>query len=267
MESKAFNPDSYWDNRLSKIQGLEGVGFKKLGPSFNKWAYRVRRHVFLKQVKVLNLNMENAQVLDIGSGTGFYIKAWSDLNCKKITGVDITPTAVNNLKNTFSGSKFYQSDIGDVNFNQEKIYENYDAISSMDVLFHIIDDQRFEQAVKNISSILKPGGYFIYSDAYLQKETVRGESQVLRTKDYLIKTFKENNLELVTMKPFMFFTDKPTDTKNPLLKLFWFCLENGLYILPFMGHILGPLIYPAEILAVDHLEKSPTSKFTIFRKK
>ena len=267
MENKAFNPDLYWEDRLHKIKGLEGVGFKKLGPSFNKWAYKVRRHVFMKQVPKLNVKFNECNVLDIGSGTGFYIDAWNELNAKKVTGVDITPTSVDNLKKTFPKNHFFLSDIGDVNFNNSNQYEQYDIISSFDVLFHIVDDARFEQSIRNIGSILKPGGYFVYSDFYLHGETIRGESQVSRSKKYLMDIFEKNGFELVTLKPFMYYTNKPVDTNNPLIKFYWFLLENGLYVLPFMGHIMGPLIYPFEILAVDNFKDSPTTEFTIFRKK
>lgn len=267
MESKTFNPDSYWDDRLHKIKGLEGVGFKKLGPSFNKWAYKVRKQVFLKQVKALGATLEKANVLDIGSGTGFYIQIWRELGAKKITGVDITPTAVSNLKTTFPENDFFLSDIGAVDFNKGGQYGTYDQVSCMDVLFHIVDDQRFEQSVANIASVIKPGGHFIYSDFYLHGDVIRGESQVSRSKKYLMDVFEKNNLELVTFKPFMYYTNKPVDTKNPIIKAFWFLLENGLYVLPFMGHVMGPLMYPFEMMAVNNRKESPTTEFTIFRKK
>lgn len=267
MENIKFNPKQYWDERLDTIKGLEGVGFKKLGQPFNKWAYKVRKHVFLKQVKKLPLDFKKINVLDIGSGTGFYIQVWKELGAQKITGVDITPTAVKNLKTTFPNQHFFLSDIGDKNFNENKEYETYDLISAMDVLFHIVDDKRFEDSVANISSITKPGGYFVYSDFYLHGEAQRGESQVSRSKEYLMNLFEKNNFELVVFKPFMYYTNKPVDTKNPLIKIFWFFLENGLYVLPFMGHILGAIMYPFEILAVNNCKESPTTEFTIFRKK
>ena len=267
MESQAFNPDNYWEDRLHKISGLEGVGFKKLGMSFNKWAYKVRKQVFLKQVKLLDIKFSEANVLDIGSGTGFYIQTWQDIGVKNITGVDITPTSVTNLKKIFPTHSFFQSDIGDTHFNQSGQYGSFDLISAMDVLFHIVDDNRFEQSITNISSILKSGGYFIYSDNFLNKETIRSKSQVSRSKKYLIDIFAKNNLELVMLKPFMYFTNTPIDSNNILLKANWFLLENGLYVFPFMGNIIGPLMYPIEMLLVNTFKESPTTEFTIFRKK
>lgn len=266
MTDKTFNPDNYWEDRLHKISGLEGVGFKKLGPSFNKWAYKVRKQVFLQEVAKLPIHFETASVLDIGSGTGFYIQAWRELKAKDITGVDITPTSVENIKKTFPQHNFFQSDIGDAHFNAKGQYKQYDIISSIDVLFHIVDDKRFEQSIANISSLLKPGGYFIYSDNFLKTETVRGESQVSRSKKYLLPVFENNGFKLEVLKPFMYLTNKPIDSQNPLLKAYWTLLENGLYILPFMGHVAGPALYPLELFLVNRAKDSPTTEFAIFKK-
>jgi 2-polyprenyl-3-methyl-5-hydroxy-6-metoxy-1,4-benzoquinol methylase len=267
MEDKKFNPDSYWEDRLHKISGLEGVGFKKLGQSFNKWAYKVRKKVFDKQLKKLGLNFNQSSVLDIGSGTGFYIQAWRELGCTSITGVDITPTSVENLKKTFPKQHFFQCDIGDTAFNTNAQFARYDMVSAMDVLFHIVDDKRFEQSVKNISSLINKNGYFIYSDNFLKAPTKRGESQVSRSNDYLMKVFSENGFEVVVHKPFMYLTNAPIDSTNVFLKAHWFLLENFLYVLPFMGHIIGPCMYPLEMLLVNTADKSPTTEFVIFRKK
>lgn len=266
MKDKDFNPDLYWEDRLHTISGLEGVGFKKLGPSFNKWAYKVRKRVFMKTLSAMNLPLNTSKVLDVGSGTGFYIQAWRELNAKEITGLDISATAVENLKNTFKQHLFFQSDIGEKEFNKNANFETYDLISSMDVLFHIVDDNRFEQAIANISSIIQPGGYFIYSDNFLNSETKRGESQVSRNKDYLMQVFEKNSFKLVRLQPFMVITNSPIDSKNPLMKLYWFLLENALYVMPFLGHILGPVLYPIEMLLVNNLKDSPSTEFAIFQK-
>lgn len=48
--------------------------FKKLGQSFNKWAYKVRRKVFDREVSRLPVNLAKTNVLGVGSGTGFTYK-------------------------------------------------------------------------------------------------------------------------------------------------------------------------------------------------
>lgn len=267
MNQTSFNPDNYWENRLHTLGGLEGVGFKKLGPSFNKWAYRIRKQVFLKTARSLAVDYSAANVLDIGSGTGFYIQAWGELGAPSITGVDITATAVENLKTVFPKQHFFKSDIGDVAFNSAGEYSKYNLVSAMDVLFHIVDDARFEQAIQNIASLVEPGGYFFYSDNYLHGPTRRGESQVNRSKDYLDKVFSANGFEQVVRKPFMYLTNSPIDSSNPVLKSYWFLLENTLYVAPFLGHVAGPLLYPFEMMAVGMAAESPTTELAVYRKK
>jgi SAM-dependent methyltransferase len=266
MKENAFNPNAYWEDRLHTISGLEGVGFKKLGPAFNKWAYKVRKKVFMKALQGMRLNFKSLNAIDIGSGTGFYIQAWRELMVKDITGADISRTAVENLRQTFKQHTFHQIDIGDKDYNAQAQLPQVDLVSSMDVLFHIVDDVRFEQAIANISGLLKEGGYFIYSDNFLHGNVSRGESQVSRTKAYLVEVFEKNKLQLVQRQPFMYLTNSPIDSKNPLLKAYWFLLENTLYMMPFLGNLIGAALYPFELFLVNRLRESPTTEFAIFQK-
>ena len=48
----------------------------------------------------------------------------------------------------------------------------FQAISAYDVLFHIVDDARYERAIQNISALLSPGGVFFFSDLFLHGETL-----------------------------------------------------------------------------------------------
>jgi SAM-dependent methyltransferase len=264
---KPFDPGTYWEQRLSTTGGLKGVGFKKLGTSFNNWAYRVRRHVFKKEVASLGIDFTKATVLDIGSGTGVYVDLWRKFGVKSITGLDITKVAVKQLSSMFPDNRFFVGDISEAAFPQHPAYGKYDLVSAMDVLFHIVDDGRYNTAIKNIAASLKHGGYFIYSDSFMKQQTIRGESHVARTEDYLLKVIVDNGFEKVEMKPFMYLFDNPADSKNQILKGFWFLLHNGLYVLPFMGNVIGPLLYPLELMLLSTSKRGPSSKFTIFRKR
>ena len=45
---------------------------------------------------------------------------------------------------------------------------SFDAVSAFDVLFHIVDDAAYGRAFQNIASLLKPGGWFLWSDNFLK---------------------------------------------------------------------------------------------------
>src|SRR4051794_25328415 len=96
-----FDERSYWEGRLAASSGLEGVGFKRLGESFNRRLYRLRREVFLDRVRAAGIDVGGAEVLDVGSGTGFYVDRWHELGAAKVTGIDLTDVAVSTLRQRF----------------------------------------------------------------------------------------------------------------------------------------------------------------------
>jgi hypothetical protein len=68
----ALEPRAYWEERLRRHPGLEGVAHAGLGEGLNGWMYRVRRRVFLREVNaLLGAERRGLRVLDVGSGNGF----------------------------------------------------------------------------------------------------------------------------------------------------------------------------------------------------
>ncbi|HEU4633806.1 MAG TPA: hypothetical protein VFS22_07475, partial [Flavisolibacter sp.] len=94
-----FNPKKYWDERLSQHYDLIGVGDISLTMNYNRWSYKVSSHRLKKIIKKYVAAGEGS-VLDIGSGTGFVIDIWRSFS-KKIHGIDISATAVNNLSKKY----------------------------------------------------------------------------------------------------------------------------------------------------------------------
>ena len=50
------NPADYWENRLKKNYGLDGTGFIGLGISYNRWMYKIRRQVVIREVRSLDVD-------------------------------------------------------------------------------------------------------------------------------------------------------------------------------------------------------------------
>jgi len=71
-----FSPKRYWENRLAVNFNPKGVGDIGLSESYNEFLYRIRASDFRQTIKDIPLNMVSIDVLDIGSGTGFYINQW-----------------------------------------------------------------------------------------------------------------------------------------------------------------------------------------------
>ena len=188
---EAFDPGAYWETRLSKNFNLRGVGDIGLPNSYNKCLYSIRGYAFKLAVRGL-VGLKDAAVLDIGSGTGFYIQQWQNVGVTSLQGCDLTSTAVTNLTGLYPGVKFQQLDISTP---QLPVLGEFDAVSCFDVLFHIVDDEKYNRAITNIASLVKSGGYFIYSDNFM-KSQARIEHQSGRTEEAILAALRQNSFEV-----------------------------------------------------------------------
>src|SRR6266852_1651586 len=144
----AFDASSYWNERLARNPGLCGVGFTSLGLSYNTWQYRVRKTIFRRAIKSIPLDCGKARVLDVGSGTGFYLDRWQESGVRQLRGSDFSEVAVGRLRQKYPRIEFTQLDIGDR--LSQSLRNSQDVVSAFDMLLHIVDDTRYRQAIHNI---------------------------------------------------------------------------------------------------------------------
>jgi SAM-dependent methyltransferase len=100
--------------------------------------------------KILEILKPDADVLDLGAGSG-YVKEMNFKNdVKEVTGIDLDPAIRNNpfLHRYFIGSVYDLDVLGE---------KRFDVIICNSVIEHIDNPQKF---VSGISRMLKPGGYF-----------------------------------------------------------------------------------------------------------
>jgi SAM-dependent methyltransferase len=259
-----LSPKDYWESRLKDNFGLHGTGFIGLGKNYNKYMYRIRKRVLLQRVKRLHLDFANIKLLDIGSGTGFYIGLWKSLGVKNIAGIDITSVAIENLRTKYADNEFYQLDIGDDNNYYEKLgHKKFDIISAFDVLFHIVDDSKYERAIKNISTLLKAGGLFIFSDNFLHGDTVRATNQVSRSLTTIQKILEQNNFEVVLRRPMFVLMSTPIDSTRRIMKLIWRIVTSLVQRGEGTAYIVGGIMYPLELLLVTLIKESPSTEIMI----
>lgn len=267
-KQETFNPNKYWEDRLTERNDLQGVGYLSLGKVFNVWSYRTRTYSFNLHLAKSGINLNGKKSIDIGSGTGYWIETLHDKKAKPITGVDLTTVAVKTLKSRFPYADFVQGDIGDNQLPEGVQAGAYDIVTCIDVLFHIVDDQRFEKAIANIADLLKPGGHFIFSDLFLTNgRTLRGVHQVCHSEEFLLQLFAKYNLEVVIRGPFLYLSNAPVNTKSSFVKAYWWLIHNTVRFFKPLGYIAGPLTYWLEKHYIKKGKESPTSQIAILRKK
>ena len=254
----------FWERRLDADWTASGVGYQALGRPFNDWMYRVRREVFLREAARLDVDLSTARVLDIGSGTGFYIDLWQHAGAADITGCDLTEAAVLRLRSKFPGVRFVRADIAEATGALEPA--SFDVVSCMDVLFHITDDERYVRALETISHVLRPGGTFVLSENFLHRPEQRGAHQVNRTIEWIGDALSHTGFEVVRRVPMLVLMNAQVDAPFPWRKLWGGALRAATLTRP-TGWLAGAALYPIERRLTRRLTESPTTELMVCRRR
>lgn len=254
----SFRPDAYWEERLRAHGDERGVGDIGLSSSYNTWLYEVRRHVFRRLLRHLPLTPGDARVLDIGSGTGVYVKEWRRWGAGEVTGSDITQIVIDRLSGLFPANRFLKLDIGGAELGELRP-ASYDVVSAFDVLFHIVDDDRYQQAVRNISSLVAPGGWFIYSDNLVRRGS-RISHFVSREEEAILETLAANGFVVRKRVPMFVLMNDPVRTASPLLRRWFSLVYRAAGRGERMGNMLGRVLYPVEITATKLVKSGPSTE-------
>jgi 2-polyprenyl-3-methyl-5-hydroxy-6-metoxy-1,4-benzoquinol methylase len=268
-----FDTRDYWERRLKRNYGLEGVGFLRLGKGYNTWLYRLRRSVFLRRMRATGIDFSGAEVLDVGSGTGFYVERWRELGVRKVVGLDLTTVATEQLQRDFPADEFHNVDIGSADLGKDAsplAGRQFDVVSCFDVLFHIVNDEHFETAIENIATLVKPGGLFALSDYFVHPEvmewSIRAPHRVSRSLDHFHDVLKCNGFEVLQRRPMFVLMNEPVDSGSRLAKARWFAIAGPVAVSNALGTLVGAVVYPLEWLLVTASKESPTTEMMICRK-
>ncbi len=260
-----FDPKQYWETRLEDKWGIHGVGSLGLGRHYNKWLYSIRKRIFFRHLRSLFNDWSRIDVLDIGSGTGYYVDLWRSLGARSVTATDITAIASRKLREKFPDMECYQLDIGG-NLPEKFVNKQYGVISAFDMLFHIVDDDRYQRALGNIFQMLRPGGFFIFSDHFIHGETIRAQHEVIRSISDIETVVKNTGFKVKLRTPMSVIMNNPFDSKNILLKITWRMTASLVRRLPRLGSPLGALLYPFELILISCLKEGPSTELMVCQK-
>jgi SAM-dependent methyltransferase len=260
-----FDPKDYWETRHTSRYGPESVGYVGLGVPFNAWMYRVRGRVVRRQMQQAGIDLSTHDVLDVGSGTGFYVDLWKRLGARSITGSDFAPFAVRALRERFPESRFTELDVTSAESPQN--LGPFDVISAFDMLYHIVDDERYRRALANIRSWLRPGGYFVLSENFLARDRETGLHQVSRTYAEIVAMLTTSGFEVMRRAPVFVLMNRPLKSSSPLLAGTWKVIRSVTRMTsrPYLGDWLGAALYPFELASVRLMHSGPSTEMMICR--
>ncbi len=269
---KRYQPEGYWEERLSKDFSLGGVGYSGLGLEYNKWLYKGRLRALKRALEIGKIDPHGKHVLDIGVGTGFYIDYWKRRDVKSATGIDITEKSTSSLKAKYPECEFIKADISSKQL--PLLSRKYDIITAFDVLFHIVDEDKFEQALSNIANLSHQDTQILIMDSFLKENRPPGFHEYHRTMDRYKEALSKVGMEPVIIVPIFYVMNNPIDMasiRNKFMKkvlpITWFAITRICYLgnsLGFFGrsvnYLLGFILYLADGAILKYAKDGPSSK-------
>ncbi len=263
MHVGEFDAKQYWEDRLEAREGLDAVGWAGLGKGFNRWMYKVRRRVFEREVVPRVPAVAKARVLDVGCGSGFYIDRWLDAGVADVTGCDITSASVERLGERYPGRRFVRFELGED--DPELLGERFDAVSAFDVLFHIVDDKRFEKAIATLAKLVRPGGLVVFSDNFVHGPAKRSLHHVNRSLGEVEAAVADAGLAVEHRCPVFVLMNEPVDSDSSALGAWWHALSGGLTRANALGPAVGAALYPLEMGLVRAKREGPSTELMVCR--
>jgi len=131
-----FSVKDYWDDRYKK-NGHSGWG------SHDKSSVNFKKDFVNKIIK----EYECKSVIELGCGDGNQLMYFKDY--EKYYGHDISPTIIEKNKIIFKGdnTKIFESDVNKL------LNKKYDLALSLDVTYHLVGDDMFEEYMNNLFSL------------------------------------------------------------------------------------------------------------------
>ena len=253
----------YWEKQLNNNNDLQGIGYLSLGKNYNSWMYKIRRSIVSTKLRRLITNMNSIEVLDIGTGSGFYIDVWKELGVKDIMGCDITSITVKSLRNLHSKANFIEFDLSS---DFIPLAKQFDYVTAFDVLMHIQEDDKYAKAIGNIYNLLKPGGLFVFSENFVRRKSYSNKFQSIRSLSEVQLLLQATGFEILGRSPMFYLMNTPSDSDGIMINRFWRLIKKISSKGEIFGSLIGFALYPIELLLISTSKESPSTEIMVCKK-
>jgi len=197
------NPAAFFNGRIHLNSANES---DLIHPDWSK--YWTKYHYNLVENGILEILHEQKKaerklsVLDVGVGTGHWIEFYSSLfYIERMVGVDFCQPPLEKLKEKKLDRKISLLS-WDISAKVPKRLQSmqFDVVNAIGVIFHIVDDAKWENAIKNLFSLLKPEGILIVGGDFGNETKERGVMRKSRSLEMWLDLLNQLNGKVVAVK-------------------------------------------------------------------
>lgn len=190
-------------------------------------------HNNIKKSLINSVSNNNTTLLDVGVGRGGDILKWHNIGIHNVVGIDIDEAYIDEAKNRLKNSiiqirrrnyRFYKYDGTNIKdfLKQSNVIQKFDVISCQFAMHYFFKDaDTLDNFIKNISSLLSIGGYFIGTfmdgykiDEFLKKKTNNNVIFINKQYSELKQTGSEIKVHLCGT---LYFQEKSISTEYLIL--------------------------------------------------
>jgi 2-polyprenyl-3-methyl-5-hydroxy-6-metoxy-1,4-benzoquinol methylase len=265
-QKQAFDASAYWNKRYEAIDASKS-GHVDLPVEYNRWLYRRKQDHLAKALSKVGATLRGKRLLEIAAGSGAWMDFWKAQGVADYMGIDLSERAIEGLKQRYPEERFLQYDLNESGL-ERVLGTDYDCVSAIDVLYHVVDDQRFQVLMGELASLLKPGGLLVIHDQFLHAATrdyvyIRWR----RLKDYE-EVLTAAGFEIMYRRPTFFFMIQNEDFGGVTAKLMDALWDRIVY--PVIGRLpraAGAVGYAVDSLVCSILREGPSMEMMICRKR
>ena len=189
---------AYWNARHEREGDLRSGGHVSLDEATNEMFYVRRLGMILDVLGHHGDPVAPLFLLDAGCGKGWFSRELARFG-HRVDGIDTSETAIRQCQDSGGGPRFFQSSLA-----EWRSPWLYDAVVSIDVAFHILDHEAWEQSLSNLASLVRMRGLLIVSDWGERGERQYGDYQLVRGRDRYLPLMRACGLDLDSWRPYNF---------------------------------------------------------------
>ncbi|WP_169744255.1 class I SAM-dependent methyltransferase [Knoellia aerolata] len=144
---------AYWDRRHRRQDNLAAGGHIGFDRGTNAMLYAVRSARLVEVLGAANDVVAPLRVLDAGCGQGLFARTLGSFG-HTVDGIDTSTYAIDVCRELAGPSESYEMSAL-VDWQPSHLY---DAVLSIDVLYHLMDDDEWASSVENLASLVRLGG-------------------------------------------------------------------------------------------------------------